>query len=300
MKNKIVILLFLISNLSFGLCQSIDKYELELKELKLKVKSIENENVRLNQNINEVKTNIGQMNFILDSLNKEIIKNNDAIDKTSKDLGSKIDETDKTHGQKISAIDKSLSKSTLYGIIGVLLALVISALVYFFLGKRLKSNKTDVEQQISKTKQSLEEEGIKLDTKLTEVLETQLKIVQNERNTSHNSNSDEIDHSLALKVADEIMRINKNISNMDATTKGIKQLTASVKRIEDNFAANGYEMPELLNKPFDVRNKMIATMLEDEDLEKGKEIITKIIKPQVNFKGVMIQAAQVEVSVGQK
>ena len=29
-----------------------------------------------------------------------------------------------------------------------------------------------------------------------------------------------------------------------------------------------------------------------------EEIITKIIKPQINYRGVMIQAAQVEVSVG--
>jgi hypothetical protein len=299
MKKITISLLILISNLSYGFCQT-DKYELELKELKLKIKSVENENVKLNQSLNDIKVTIERMNLVVDSLNGEITKNNNAIDKTSKDLGTKIDETDKTHGQKISAIDKSLSKSTLYGIIGVLLALVISALVYFFLGKRLKSNKTDVEQQISKTKQSLEEEGIKLDTKLTEVLETQLKIVQSERNSSQSSNNDEIDHSLALKVADEIMRINKNIANMDAATKGIKQLTASVKRIEDNFAANGYEMPDLLNKEYDSRNKMIATIQEDEELEKGKEIITKIIKPQVNYKGIMIQAAQVEVTVGKK
>ena len=86
---------------------------------------------------------------------------------------------------------------------------------------------------------------------------------------------------------------------MDATTKGLKPLSASVKRIEDNFVANGYEMPELLNKPFDPRMKMISNMVEDENLEKGVELITKIIKPQVNFKGVMIQSAQVEVSVGQ-
>jgi hypothetical protein len=58
-------------------------------------------------------------------------------------------------------------------------------------------------------------------------------------------------------------------------------------------------MPEILNKPFDSRVKMVANMVEDENLGKGIEIITKIIKPQVNYKGVLIQAAQVEVSVGQ-
>ena len=134
---------------------------------------------------------------------------------------------------------------------------------------------------------------------MTEVLETQLKLVQEERAKIPANKSEEIDHSLALKVADEIVRINKNLSNMDSNTKGLKQLSASVKRIEDNFAANGYDMPEILNKPFDPRMKMTANMVEDENLEKGTEIITKIIKPQVNYKGVMIQSAQVEVSVGQ-
>lgn len=178
-------------------------------------------------------------------------------------------------------------------------AIIVSGIVYWLVSKKQSSDKSDVENQISKTKKSLEEESIKLDTKLTEVLDTQLKLVQEERAKIPANKTDEIDHSLALKVADEIVRINKNLSNMDEGTKGLKQLSASVKRIEDNFVANGYEMPELLNKPFDPRMKMIANMIEDENLEKGIEIITKIIKPQVNYRGVMIQSAQVEVSVGQ-
>ena len=87
---------------------------------------------------------------------------------------------------------------------------------------------------------------------------------------------------------------------MDANTKGLKQLSASVKRIEDNFAANGYDMPELINKSFNSGMKLIiSNSVPDENLNEGEEIITKIIKPQVNYKGVMIQSAQVEVSVGQ-
>lgn len=136
---------------------------------------------------------------------------------------------------------------------------------------------------------------------MTEVLETQLKLVQEERAKIPANKSEEIDHSLALKVADEIVRINKNLSNMDANTKGLKQLSASVKRIEDNFAANGYDMPELLNKTFDPRMKIIvANSVPDENLKDGEEIITKIIKPQVNFKGVMIQSAQVKFQLDNK
>jgi len=44
----------------------------------------------------------------------------------------------------------------------------------------------------------------------------------------------------------------------------------------------------------------IITSMPDETLEKGKDIITKIIKPQVNFDGKIIQIAQVEVTVGVK
>jgi len=96
------------------------------------------------------------------------------------------------------------------------------------------------------------------------------------------------------------MRINKNISNMDPDTKGLKQLVASVSRIKDNFAANGYDMPELLGKPFNQGMKAIVSSTNiDDEFEPGKEIITKIIKPQVDYQGVMIQSAQVEITVGQ-
>jgi len=44
--------------------------------------------------------------------------------------------------------------------------------------------------------------------------------------------------------------------------------------------------------------KLIANFKPDENLKEGEQIITRIIKPQVNYKGVMIQQAQVEVSTG--
>ena len=86
---------------------------------------------------------------------------------------------------------------------------------------------------------------------------------------------------------------------MDAETKGLKQLSASVIRIQDNFKANGYEMIDMLNKPYDQGMKVSANFIPDETLKAGEQIITRIIKPQVNFNGVMIQSAQIEVSQGE-
>ena len=86
---------------------------------------------------------------------------------------------------------------------------------------------------------------------------------------------------------------------MDSSIKGFKQLKASVDRIKDNFIANGYELIDMLNKPYDPGLKVIANFRPDENLKKGEQIITRIIKPQVNYKGAMIQSAQIEVTQGE-
>ena len=141
-----------------------------------------------------------------------------------------------------------------------------------------------------------------MDNKLIAILESQLKLMHEDIKINKETSADKSevpDHSLALKVADEIIRIQTNISNMDPETKGLKQLAASVKRIQDNFEANGYDLIEMLNKPFDQGMNVVANFRPDENLKPGEQIITRIIKPQVNFKGIMIQAAQIEVSQGE-
>ena len=45
--------------------------------------------------------------------------------------------------------------------------------------------------------------------------------------------------------------------------------------------------------------KSVASFVTDENLKKGDQIITRIIKPQVNFNGKMVQSAQIEVSIGE-
>jgi len=127
-------------------------------------------------------------------------------------------------------------------------------------------------------------------------METQMKIIQEERKAQPDSQNGEQDHSLALKVADEIVRIEKNISRMDEGTKGLKQLSKAVERIKDNFASNGYEIVDMLNKPYEEGLKASVTFRTDPNMNEEQPKITRIIKPQVNFKGVMIQQAQIEVS----
>ena len=60
--------------------------------------------------------------------------------------------------------------------------------------------------------------------------------------------------------------------------------------------ANGYEFVDMLGKPYNDGMKVIANFVQDDSLEEGAQIISGIIKPQINYNGVMIQAAQITVS----
>jgi predicted RNase H-like nuclease (RuvC/YqgF family) len=261
---------------------------------------INNQQVVISQQKNElsklsVKTEIQEKQ--IDSLKSKTAENDQNIQTIASDLGTKIQQTETTAKDSISKLDKDVSTNRLYWIIASLATILLGGILYWLLGKRIATSKTDVETQIKNTKKSLEEESIKLDSKLIEVLDTQLKLKQEEKQIVSANSTTEIDHSLALKVADEIVRMQKNISKMDEETKGLKPLVKGIERIQANFASNGYETINLLNKDYDERmNIDVINFITDENLTEGRKIITSVVKPQVNYNGVLIQRAQVDVS----
>ena len=319
MKTKFIIILivFSVSNIfaqtdSLTFQKDIGNLSEKVSLLESKIQSIETTNNKIAQEHKSLNSSQSALNkdykklkgsfetykqnteSEIDSLQQVINSNSANIKKTADELGVKIEDTHKFTSQSVTDLNKTVSKNTLYWIIAILVVALLVLLVFVLLRKQIFKQKTDLDSNLQDTRKVLEEEGVKLDNKLVEVLETQLKII----NSSNAGTEKEADHTLALKVADEIIRIQKNLTRMDEKTKGLKQLTASVKRIQDNFASNGYEIVEMLGKAFNDGMKVSANFVPDEDLEAGQQIITRIIKPQVNYKGVMIQSAQIEVSQG--
>jgi hypothetical protein len=301
MKKTIIIPIFLCATTLFAQEKNPDlqKQQQEIIELKQK---LNNQQVVISKQKKELielseKAKIHESQ--IESIESKTTENVQNIKTIAYDLGTQIQQTETSAKDSISKLDKDVAKNRLYWIIATLVTLLLGGIIYLLLGKRIANSKIDVETQIKNTKKSLEEESIKLDSKLVEVLDTQLKLKQEEKQIVSANSTTEIDHSLALKVADEIIRIQKNLQQMDTNTKGLKQLSASVKRIQDNFASNGYELVEMLGKEFNEGLKAAPSFISNEDIEVGKQIITRIIKPQVNYKGQMIQSAQIEVSVGE-
>ena len=305
MKKLLLLTLMMFSFFSFSQRKSeINIQRQEIEKLKINQQS---QKAKIEKNSDQ----ISLQKKAIDSLESVLLAEQQSNRKLSEELNAKIQTTDNSAKEGIAKIDKNVSSSRTFWIIGLLATALLGYLLYSLLGKKinssssnweqkLKSDRNALEIQIQNTKKSLEEESVKLDTKLVELLESQSKIKEvSDISAPVPATSAEPDHSFALKVADEIVRIQKNIQQMDASTKGLKQLTASVKRIQENFVSQGYEIADMLGKDYDERMKAIANFLPTDDLEPGKQIITRIIKPQVNFKNEMIQAAQIEVSVGE-
>jgi hypothetical protein len=300
MKHKITFAIILFSSLG-AFAQGITKEDLdkEIKPLTEKVKTLQTENTNRKSEIGTLNSKLKTANDSIVILKAKLQENTDAISQTANQLGIQIKETGDKNEGKITEVSESLSKNSLYGIIGVLSAILLSGLLYWLLSKRQQTDKTDFIDQLSKTKSSIEESLVKEFGKQTELMDSQLHLIEQQKTNLQATPNAEPDHSLALKVASEINLIERNINLMDSKTKGLKQLQASVGKLKDNLSANGYEMPELLGKQFHQGMKVIVTSsIPDENLEKGSEIISKILIPQVNYNDKMIQTAQIEVSVG--
>ena len=238
-----------------------------------------------------VNTQKQQIDFT-DSLKRELLKTQNDLSELSYKLGVDMANTKEQITNNTNSLNDNIKSKTTWGLLIVIFIVLLIVAIYLVLYKRVQKGKSAIDK-IKDTQKSIQEESLKLDGKLVELLNQQLNL---QTNISNNDSANQIDHSLALKVADEIVRIEMNLSRMDSSIKGHKQLSKAVERIKNNFLANGYEMVDMLGKPYNEGMKVVANFVSDEDLKEGEQIITGIIKPQVNYNGKMVQAAQITVS----
>jgi len=112
------------------------------------------------------------------------------------------------------------------------------------------------------------------------------------------SNSSKRYHSLPIMLANELLRMRQRIATIPAGINGISHISKSLDRLEEELKSIGYELPNLLKKTYNEGMTVQARFIPSNDLKPGERIICKVIKPQVNYNGQLIQAAEVEVSIG--
>ncbi|RTE85516.1 MULTISPECIES: hypothetical protein [Gammaproteobacteria] len=236
----------------------------------------------------ELEGNTNDLNERIHSSKEQTNEMIDSLEEQNKDTNANLEQLSIESSTSIALVNDYLR----YLAIAICIVFVILASLFIYFGIYLQRRRASIQQKMLERFNEIETNILATDKNASDMLEKVTSSLASNK-------KDEEDHTLALKVADEIVRIEKNAAKMDSKTKGLKQLMASINRIQDNFAANGYEIVEMLDKPYDERMNVLATFVQDENLLPNEQVITKIIKPQINFKGQMIQTAQVEVSTGE-
>ena len=231
---------------------------------------------------------------VIDSLRSAIDQNARNIKTTADEMGVKIDETNSTLGSKADSSDVK-SKTIWGGIIIVLLA-ILGAIVYYLLHKKINKGNADVKALMEKSDKLNEQILNQFSLEMAEMQKISASLAALEKTTGQQGNSSEPDHSLIKTLADRITFMEMTLYRMEPSVKGHKPLSKSIKQMKDNLLANGYEIVDMLGKPYNDGMKVTANFIEDEELEEGQKIITAVIKPQINYKGKMIQAANITVS----
>lgn len=269
----------------------VDQLQTTLSETAGRVVRLEDELGRTSARCSALSREDDALWSSLDSLRRSHAALADTQRSDSESVNSRIDSTD----SRVEAGEASLADRTAWGMAAVAAIVVAVVALSVILSRRIRRGTSTIDE-VRKAQQALgaaqtrmQEESVKLDSKLLDIAARQMEAAAPAAGA-------DIDHSLALKVADEVVRIELNLSRMDQSIRGYKQLSKAVQRIKDNFAANGYEIVEMLGKPYDEGMKVTANFVPDETLEQGAQVITGITKPQVNYNGRMIQAAQITVS----
>ena len=295
-------------------CSQTQMFAVSIDVDKQLIERLQSNQVRYENQVRQLQASVGKANEQLRVVKKE----NADLDHQIDSLKSRCSELEKLQASdkqqltgKIANTDKTVNsnRSTLQsrtkwgiGITLLLLALLAAlALLANAMRKKIKRGDSSIDEvrkaqeAMQEAQIKMQEESVRLDNKLVELLGKQLTS-QQQTNSQEKASDKEVDHSLALKIADEITRIEKNLTRMDASVKGYKPLVKAIERIKDNFKANGYDIVTYIGQTYNEGMRVNPEFVIDEELPVGTRIITSVSKPQVHYNGELIQKATLTVS----
>ena len=103
-----------------------------------------------------------------------------------------------------------------------------------------------------------------------------------------------VSEETVLSIAGEMARMENNLHHMEEVS-GRKQVMKALERMKGAFQAEDYTIVPLLGHPYVDGMNAKAVFVPDESLEEGASVIQSVQKPQVNYRGKMIQAASITV-----
>ena len=272
----------------------VNSLKVQKEYLRQEFNALSSKNAKTERQISEFQSANKKLVSTIDSLRNEC---STLVANQKTDKSGLVNSIDKTN-ELIQATENVLSSRTVWGACGlaILLMAIIATVFAFF--KKIKLGTTSIgdvrkaQEALQAAQTKMQEESVKLDNQLLAIVQKQLDASVSQSNKA----TGEPDHSLVVKLADEIARIETNLSKMDKSVRGYKQLVQAKDRMINNVRANGYEIISLLGQEYNDGMQFQTRFVPDESLPEGKRIITGMIKMQVNYNGKMIQPAEIVVS----
>lgn len=273
--------------------ESIQVIQSEQVRLDKKLRQIATASSNSQKDIHVLEHNDEVQGARLDSLSTVCDSLKQAYAESRSSINGKIQETNSA----LTTARSDIRNQSLWGGLAALLILTIISVVAFYLSKRIKRGDSTIDDvrkaqdALLEAQRRLQEESVRLDNQLLDIVQQQLNGMPAAGETTGIP-----DHSLVVKLADEIARIETNLSKMDKSVRGYKQLVQAKDRMINNVRANGYEIISLLGQEYNDGMQFQTRFVPDDTLPEGKRIITGMIKMQVNYNGKMIQPAEIVVS----
>ena len=273
--------------------------EVTIAQLSSEVSGLKQENAALvtaNENFKKRLRNVevtlselqGESKVIQDRVEnaeRGVETNKASITETQTGLSQQITTTDDKLNHQVEVV----KSKTIWGLIIAIVVLLISAVLTLVLNKKGNVKIADLQSKADKLNEEI------VNKLAIEISELQ-KISSSIGSISQVSTDNSSEQDLIKALADKITFMEMTLYRMDPSVKGYKQLVKSISHMKDNFKANGYELVEMLGQPYSDGLRATVSFDDDETLPLGTRIITKVIKPQINYNGVMIQSAQITVS----
>ncbi len=287
--------------------ESYDLLKIQIQKAEKRIDTLEKNTKQGQETAIELKKQIGELAAGSKTQQQKITEINakiNALESKQTALGGSLDQLSRDTEQKTQTIDETITvRSKWYGVAIVILLLLLAG-CYWYLRRRSDASEQTLSAQLKSTLdtvRSTEEKIAKSDTALADSLfEILNKLKVQEMNVAVNGQSkpSEMDHHLPLKLADEIHRMRKRLASLPEDTKGLTPLQKSLERLEAELAEQGYEIVDHTGMTYTENLSVKARFVPSDDLGLDQKIISKVVVPQVNYKGVMIRMADIEVSIG--
>ncbi len=284
--------------------KSLADFEKALPQMESQLKSdVESQLERISSEIDqELKHQQELMNQMETELGEKISALSREIEYTDQGLADRLQETD----SGLKELKDILEERTLYMTGAAALALLLGLTgLAGALGSRRGRKKLQkkVEETTRELRNEFQEQQALQDSKLVELLESLSLVMPEPGQKQEREQGDfgpgEKDHSLALNFADELYKLAMRSRKLPENNEITRDIKASLSRSYKALKEKGYEIVDLEGRQYREDMEARVEFVLTHELLPGEQVVSRVFKPLVKYRGNTIQEADIEVLAGE-